>query len=199
MQRAAALVLLVMIAGAGCLRVGPGEDLHLVCEEKSGSPRKAYGIEFLVAQTQVDEAVPQELRVPLLEAARQHIITMRGVEHAGFEARLAPAGEGWRFEATGAWADAPPDAYVVDLRPENDSVVGPAQIEAPRSIRDLAWASANASGEVQAAFPAGAAQPTSARWDPELPSCVLLRLQGAGQAREAVVNVAQSRVVALDK
>ncbi|HUR68501.1 MAG TPA: hypothetical protein VM370_04585 [Candidatus Thermoplasmatota archaeon] len=199
MRAAIALAILLV---AGCLRVGSGDDLHLVCEEKSGSPRKAYGIDFLVAQTRTDGSVPAERKLALLEAARQHVVTLGGREHAAFDATLgsAPAAADgatrWSFHAVGVRDSAEPDVYDVELRLDGDRATGappaptPGPVAAPRSLVEPAWAAANATREVTARAGANATL-AWASWDPDLPSCVELHLGAA----DATVNVLQSRVV----
>lgn len=188
MQRTATLLVLLALAGAGCLRVGPGEDLHLVCEEKTGAPRKAYGLDFLVAQTRVEGNISDERRLSILEAARQHVVTPSGRAHAGFNATLSRVSQDeWRFDAIGVWDDAPPDEYRVPIEVIDRTPRAPTLVEAPRSVRDVAWRAANQSEPGGGSFP----EPTLAVWDPGLPSCVRL----GGDEREVVVNVAQGRVV----
>ena len=204
-----ALALALALALGGCLRLGSGDDLHLVCEEKSASPRKAYDIGFLVAQTRADGSIAEKDRVAMLELARHHVITIGGRPHDAFTATLAPAenasGE-WRFEALGAIESFPPDVYRVWLWREGDAWIASAErgeadvVAPPRSVAQPAWDAANASAEVGAALPNGSA-PASARWDPALPSCVHLRYAGTDDAERlrVVVNVVQSRVVLLDR
>lgn len=189
-----ALVLLALLLLPGCFRLGAGEDLHLVCEEKATSPRKAYGIDFLVARTRADEGVPPEFKVAMLEAARAHVVTPRGREHASFEADLVSVNAStWRFDATGLWDDAPADQYRVLLRAEGETLIAGAQppnpgpAEATRTLVDVARAAAN----VTTSFDARNASLSWAAWDPELPSCVRLRLD----THDVVVNVVQLRVV----
>jgi hypothetical protein len=159
--------------------VGPGDDLSLVCEEKSGSPRKAYGLDFLVAQTRVETNVSDADLLVILEAARAHLLTFRGAPHSGFEADLIEsAPRVWTFHAVGLWDGAPADEYAIVVADLGEGPRAADVVEAPRSIRDVAARVLAAS--VERAF-----------WQPENPSCVRVPL-GEG---EAVVNVVQERVV----
>ncbi|HVM45068.1 MAG TPA: hypothetical protein VM582_03945 [Candidatus Thermoplasmatota archaeon] len=201
----ALVLLLAALLLSGCLRVGPGEDLHLVCEEKSASPRKAYDIGFLVAQTRVEGSIEDKERVAMLEAARHHVISPGGRAHEGFRARLAPADaeDAWLFEGVGVVGERRPDVYEVFLWKDGATWSGSAVprqrdvIRPPASVALPAWETANASREVQEALPEGAAA-RLASWQPTLPSCVRLAYANEEGARlEVVVNVVQSRVVYL--
>jgi len=208
----ASLAIAVALLAVGCLRVGPGDDLHLVCEDRTASPRKAYDIGFLVAQTRVEgQPPPDRDKVAMLEAARHHVITPGGRPHGGFRATLAPAElpdapEAWLFEATGVGAEgAPPDAYRVVLWKEGATWVGGAEhrqpnlVRPPHSIAQPAWDAVNASAEARAALPEGSRE-DGASWSAALPSCVRLAYRDAENDRtDVVVNVVQSRVVFIDR
>lgn len=181
-----ALALALTLALPGCLRVGPGEDLHLVCEEKSGSPRMAYGVEDLLARTTVNGSLDGPSRVRILDAARHHVITVRGAPYATFDATLSSTTPtAWRFLGVGSWEDAEPDVYDVTIEDVGGRTPVPDVVDAPRTIRDAAWRMANESGEEI---------PTLGRatWDAGLPSCVALFHDGGS----LVVNVVQGRIVA---
>lgn len=196
---------------AGCLRVGPGEDLHLVCEEKTASPRKAYDVGFLVAHTTVEGELADMERVAILEAVRHHVIAPGGRPHFDFAATLAPATlpdglDAWVFDAlAGNDASRPPDVYRVYAWKAGAAWVASAQpgvegvFRPPASIAQPAWDVANASPEVRGALPNGSYE-AGATWEPGLPSCVRLRYENAaGETLHVVVNVVQSRVVLIDR
>lgn len=201
-----ALALTLALALGGCIRVGPGDDLDLVCEEKMASPRKAYDVGYLVAQTKVEGTLGDTDRVAMLEAARQHVIAPGGRAHSDFAATLAPAGlrdepGTWVFDAIGGSDREDPDVYRVFVWREADAWVAGAEpgekdlIRPPASIAKPAWRAANALEEVRSKLPNGSFE-AEARWDPAIPSCV--RLTYANAQRESVdivVNVVQSRVV----
>lgn len=188
-----ALAFALLVALAGCLRVGPGEDLHLVCEEKTGSPRKAYDVGFLVAQTRVEGELSDKERVAILEAARAHVITLGGRPHSGFRAELSQDGEMWRFLAFGERDGRPPDVYDVRLVRTNGGWSAPPPVTPPGSVLAPAWSAVNATEPTRALF--GNASAIQAEWDPALPSCVTLFAEGRG----VVVNVVQGRVVLLHR
>lgn len=202
-MRAALLVVLLL---AGCLRVGGGDDLYLVCEGKSSSPRMAYGVADLLAATRVEgEWTPQEVAA-MLDAARRHVVTPRGAPHESFEARLdgANATEGIvPFHATGTLG---PHVDVHDLELVRAGAPGtawtarmmdpqlPGRVRAPASLAEPARAAAMDEPTARAALERGAL--AGASWDPELPACVRLHVDAAERAT-VVVNLAQERVVAV--
>lgn len=204
-----ALALALALALGGCLRLGSGDDLHLVCEEKSASPRKAYDVGFLVAQTKVEGELDDMDRVAMLEAVRHHIIAPGGREHFDFAATLKPAEEreapdAWVFDAIAGSDGEHPDLYRVFVWRADGAWVAGAQhgmkdvVRPPASIAEPAWAAADASDEVRGALPNGS-HPALATWDPALPSCVRLEYaNAAGETLDVVVNVVEDRVVLID-
>ena len=190
MRAAVALFLILALSLTGCLRLGESDDLHLVCEEKSGSPRKAYDVGFLVAQTRVDGELDDMDKVAILEAARAHVITMGGRPHVGFVANLTPAeGDAWRFRAIGENEGATGDHYDVLVAYATDTSAWAAAppIRPPASVLAPAIPAAEA-------YHWTALAASNATWDAALPSCVTFQ---DGSAR-IVVNVVQGRVVLLE-
>ena len=205
-----ALALTLVVAVTGCIRLGSGDDLHLVCEEKTASPRKAYDIGFLVAQTRVEGELDDKERVAMLEAARHHVIAPGGRPHFDFAATLAPAQlrdqpTAWAFDALAGSGGARPDVYHVILWPDDGMwLAGPAYgqpglIRPPASVAEPAWETADNSSDVRDARPTNSSQ-RAASWDPALPSCVRLEYaSGEAERLEVVVNVVQDRVVLIDR
>lgn len=195
---------------AGCLRIGADEDLHLVCEEKSASPRKAYEVGFLVAQTRIEGELADKDRVAMLEAVRGHVITMGGRQHADFAARMGPAvlrdaPQAWAFDAVaGHGGEGPPDLYFVVVWREDSTWRASAAfpvfglVRPPHSVAQPAWDTANGSDVVREALPNGSV-PAAASWEAATPSCVRLTYRNAAaSALDVVVNVVERRVVLVD-
>src|SRR5687768_13041702 len=100
--------LLAALALAGCLRVGPGEDVHLVCEEKGNTPGAGYSLVDLVDLTRVVNAtLSEDEERAILAAVQPYVITLAKRHHEAPSATLERLDEPerWRFRMTGAWVD----------------------------------------------------------------------------------------------
>lgn len=217
MARAAHLLLALLLAG--CLRVGPGEDLHLVCEDESTSPRPGYFVRDLVALVDVeDETLSAPERDALFDAARPHLLTRGGSPHPRFEGSLTrePSAEpaAWRLRATGSDDDpaTPDDTYDVRLTREGATVratpgaptLGP--IAVPDSILASATTAVSRDTRVVELLD-GTPHLAGAGWDPQLPGCVRLAYRApsseAGPPAQpgafVLVNVDSMRVVHVER
>lgn len=181
----ALVVLLASLALAGCLRVGPGEDLHLVCERETTSPWHPYAPDDLAQLTRVEGELDAQTRGALFQDLADRLVTPGAAPYARFEARLSPAGDGaWRFDANGTWPGGR-DAYVI---------AWPLDPDAP--VDATSWLRQQARGIVanQSAL-AGRAEgePLAATWEPALAGCVHLEYPET----DVTVNVDKRIVVSI--
>lgn len=179
-MRAAALVLVLLFAG--CLRVGPGEDLHLVCERESTSPWHPYSPDDLAVATRVDATVDAGTLRTILQDVADRLVTPGAAPYERFEANLTQTEEGrWRFVANGTWPGGE-DHYDIPW-PAGDAPI-------PATAWLMREARAAVAGEPTLA---GAGEPTAGTWSRELPGCVSL----AYPERSVVVNVDKGIVVSV--
>jgi len=157
---------LLAILLAGCLRVGPGEDLHLVCERDSSSPWHPYSPDDLARLTRVEGDIDDAAVRAILQVVADRLVTPGAAPYASFGARLTPgSGGSWRFVANGTWPGGE-DVY---------DITGPIARDAP--IEATSWLRQQARGVVanESAL-AGRAEgePLFATWEPALAGCVAL-------------------------
>lgn len=159
------LALASALAPVGCLRVGPGEDLYLVCERKSTSPWHPYAPSDLAIVTRVEGPEPTtEQRDRLLTAAADRLLTQGAAPYDTFEARLHPIGGGvWRFDANGTFANAT-DAYAIELPPLNETVFAPT----------ILWTRAHQAARSANVVQGPATTVEGATWERDLPGCIRL-------------------------
>lgn len=205
---------LALISLAGCIRTGPGTEVHLVCEEKSRSPGAPYSLDSMVVLTQVRGAnlTPDDER-RLLTPVQRHVITAAREPYRNFTATLAPEGpEGagtWAFRAEGellVGGNVSVDTYDLLIQENEDGTVDAAPVQstrepilAPATLRTFAVGVFQATPDLA---PERARTPEllSAGWDPELPGCVRLTYAGEGGARTIVyVNADTFRVVHFER
>lgn len=181
---ALALALALALVATGCLRVGPGEDLHLVCERESTSPWHPYSPADLEVVTRIEgPPTTPEQRGRLLTEAADRLLTQGAAPYETFEARLAHLGGGvWLFAANGT-AGGATDAYAIELPALNATVF------APTILLTRAHEIAVAGGAVDARPDAV----ERATWTPELAGCVRLDYAGGGTVW---ANVDKGQVVA---
>lgn len=179
-MRATAVILALLLAG--CLRVGPGEDLHLVCERERTSPWHPYSPDDLAAVTRVNGTIDAGTLRTILQDVADRLVTPGAAPYETFEASLAQAEEGrWRFVANGTWPGGE-DHYDIAW-PAGDAPV-PA----------TAWLLKEARAAVaQEPTLADAGVPTGATWSRDLPGCVSL----AYGEKDVVVNVDKGIVVSV--
>lgn len=196
----ALLALAALLALSGCVRVGPGDDVYLVCERKRGAPGAAYGPEDLLRLTRWDNAtLAREDAAALVAAAQPHVITLGGAPHQTFAANLTSEGDGlWRFVAQATTREGVEDRYDVLLQESPAPSAVATTITPPASVVAAAedvLAREPDLADLRARTPAL----VGAAWDPESPSCVRLDYAervGEEGARSVVhANLAQERVV----
>ena len=188
----AIVAVLLTLAFAGCLRVGPGEDIALVCEPKTMAPGPAYGPEDLLRLTTWGNAtLPREEALALVTAAQPHVITMSRAPHQALHATLAEEDAWWRFRANATTVDGTLDEYdvLIDAGPPARAVSD--EVQPPASVVAAATRVVERS-EDMADFRARAPALVGATWDDETSSCVTLHYAGG---ERVVANVAQGRVV----
>lgn len=180
---ALALCLALALALAGCLRVGPGEDLHLVCERESTSPWHPYSPDDLAIVTRIEgPTMTEEQRGRLLTEAADRLLTQGARPYDAFESRLYPIGGGvWRFDANGTLGNGT-DTYALELPALNSTVFTPA------SLVEVAHAAARGASVVEG--PATTVE--RATWERDLPGCVRLAY---ADGTEVWVNVDKGQVV----
>lgn len=176
------LALALALALAGCLRVGPGEDLHLVCERESTSPWHPYAPSDLAVVTRIEGPVTMEQRDRLLTDAADRLLTMGAAPYEAFESRLYPIGGGvWRFDANGTVGNAT-DVYELELPPLNETVFAPTHL----------WTRAHESARGASVVEGPATTVSRATWEPDLAGCI--RLEYA-DGTTVWVNVDKGQVV----
>lgn len=178
-MRAPAILFALLLAG--CLRVGPGEDLHLVCERKSTSPWHPYSPEEIRSLARTNGIPPASVYTEIADS----ILTLGARPYATFDARLDRAAEpgAWWFEANGTIGNVT-DRYALTLPLAN------ATLEAPESVA----APARAVAEREPALADRLAGDPRATWTAEHAGCVRL----AYASVDVVVNVDKAQVVSID-
>lgn len=179
-MRAPAILLALLLAG--CLRVGPGEDLHLVCERKSTSPWHPYSPEEIRSLARTNGVPPASVYTEIADS----ILTLGARPYVTFDARLFPAAEpgAWRFEANGTFGNVT-DRYALTLPLANaTTLASPESVAAP----------ARGAAEREPALAGRLAGDARATWTAELAGCVRL----AYASVDVVVNVDKAQVVSID-
>lgn len=194
MSLARILVLTVMLgtAATGCLRVGPGEDLALVCEPKTRAPGPAYGPEDLLRLTTWDDAaLAREDALALVTLAQPHVITMSRVPHHALQATLGREDDLWRFHAQGNTTNGTRDEYDVLIEASTPPNLVTEAVQPPASVVAAATDAVEREPSL-APFRERAPTLLRATWEAENASCVTLHYAGP---ETLVVNVVQARVV----
>lgn len=185
-RAASGLTFLVLLAAfAGCLRVGPGSDLHLVCERESTSPFPPYTPRELAGFVRQDPPMDRALANAIFPDLAERILHAGGAPYPRFEANLSqdPTDGRWLFFANGTDA-AGTDTYAL-VWPFPDERVEPPARYAEAARRAVANESATKAWGAQ----------TGVTWTRELPGCVRAEHpEGA-----AWVNVDKDIVVSLEE
>ena len=176
-------VLLAVAALAGCIRVGEGEDLYLVCERESTSPFPPYSPSELEGFVRSDPPMDRALATQLFGDLAERIHTERGYPYDVFVAQLEQSPDGtWRFFANGTHPEGV-DTYALTWPPEDERV---------RATERYAAIARRAAANESALRDLG--EPTGAFWERALPGCVRLEYAGG----RAWVNVDTDVVVSLE-
>jgi hypothetical protein len=180
---APALALALALAlSAGCF-TGP-EDLSPVCERKDTTPWHPYAPEQLMGMTTSPPGLDDATKLKLLDAVAPRLLTQQGAPYQNWSARFENESGAWRFLAHGDTVQNLSDDYDLVVQP-NDTA--PAQVDAPQTLRYIAWHVANQTAETTEAATRGAF--LGAEWSSDLPGCVQIAFSTAPTAQPTVVTV----------
>lgn len=189
MKRFAAAALALFFTG--CVFAGGPEDLSPVCERKTTTPWHPYPPEALMSLTQAPADLSQADKLELLTPVAARLLTPGGAPYTSFDASLTNDSSTWTFHATGVFANAT-DTYEFPVAARE---VVPPEVDAPNSLRTIAWHVANQTPETSEASARG--QLLGAQWSSELPGCLRIAFStGAGRdPTQIVVSMNLYRVV----
>jgi len=182
MRPLALALALALVLIAGCF--GGPEDLSPVCERKDTTPWHPYAPEQLMLTTRAPAELDNATKLKLLDAVAPRLLTQQGAPYSNWSARLENESGAWRFLAHGDTTQNLSDDYDLAVDP-NDTA--PGQVDAPQTLRYIAWHVANETPETTEAATRGTL--LGAEWSSDLAGCVQIAFASAPGAQPTVVMV----------